>query len=122
CDLSVTALEKDALINVSRESRLVDARGNETKTSFLSFFAGDSDPRQVRVGSLLLTTSDDGTLELVRGVARTGHLRFEGVEVTGDQVPLIEVRFGGIHGFDFLREARNWVRDGHTQFRNVRVK
>jgi hypothetical protein len=74
------------------------------------------------MGSILLTIRDGGTLELVRGVARTGHLRFEGVEVTGGQVPLIEVRFGGIHGYEFLHEVRNWVRDGRIQFRNVRVK
>jgi hypothetical protein len=52
----------------------------------------------------------------VSGVARTGHLRFEGVEATGGKVPLIEIRFSGITSFS----TRNGVRDVRFQFRNVR--
>jgi hypothetical protein len=95
CEISVTALDEDAKIYVMRNSRMVDAHGQETAISFLSF---------------------DG-LELVRGVARTGHLRFEGIEVTGGQVPLVEVRFSGIVG-----ARRPEVPDGRIQFRNVRVR
>jgi len=113
CELSVTALNDDARINVSRESRLVDAHGNETETSSLSFSSDDS--KYVKV----FGSSTSSSLELVRGVARTGHLRFEGVEVAGGQVPLIEVRFSGRTS---LNAGREGVRDGRIQFRNVRVK
>jgi hypothetical protein len=112
CELSVTALDDDAQINVSRQSRLVDAHGNETETSFLSFSGGDSNRARVRVGGSSL--AGPGSLELVRGVAHTGHLRFEGVEAAGGQVPLIEIRFSmGSYGFGG---------NGRIQFRNVRVK
>lgn len=107
CELSVTALDNDSQIIVSRTSRLIDAQGNETKTSVLSFSGGDSNPvLSERVGGF--------GLELVSGVGRTGRLRFEGVEVAGGQVPLIEIRFSGI--------TRGEMRDGRIQFRNVRVK
>jgi hypothetical protein len=110
CELSVTALDDDAQIQVSNESRLVDAQGNETETSFLSFSGGDSNRGRV----------DPGSLELVRGVARTGHLRFEGVEATGGQVPLIEIRFAT--GSDLLSWRASHGDSGRIQFRNVRVK
>src|SRR5262249_26082270 len=109
-------MDDDARIDVSRQSRLVDAHGNETETSFLSFSAGDSN--RERVGGFSGRPSSEGSIELVRGIARTGHLRFEGVEVTGGKVPLIEIRFSGITRFS----TRNGVRDGRIQFRNVRVK
>jgi hypothetical protein len=112
-------MDDDARIDVSRQSRLVDAHGNETETSFLSFSAGDSNrSNRERVGGFSGRPSSDGSLELVRGVVRTGHLRFEGVEVTGGKVPLIEIRFGGITSFS----TRNGVRDARIQFRNVKVK
>jgi FlgO protein len=120
CELSVTALDDDAQIRVSRESRLVDADGNETETSFLSFSAGDSNRvRSQRVGGFSGTTKSDDGLELVRGVERTGRLRFEGVEVIGGQVPLIEIRFGGVTSFS---AGRRGVRDARIQFRNVKVQ
>jgi hypothetical protein len=107
CELLVTALDNDSQIIVSRMSRLIDAQGNETKTSVLSFSGSDSNPvLSERVGGF--------GLELVSGVGRTGRLRFEGVEVAGGQVPLIEIRFSGI--------TRGEMRDGRIQFRNVRVK
>jgi TolB-like protein len=117
CELSITALYDDARIRVSEDSRLVDAHGNQTETSSLSFSSGGSN--QVRMGGFSGGASDSGSLELVRGVARTGHLRFEGVEVTAGQVPLIEVRFGGATTFSAGRQG---VRDARIQFRNVRVK
>lgn len=111
CELSVTALNDDAQIHVSRQSRLVDAHGNETETSLLSFSGGDSNRGRQIPG---YSAATGATLELVRGVARTGHLRFEGVEVTGGQVPLIEIRFSmGNYGLGG---------GGRIQFRNVRVK
>jgi hypothetical protein len=106
CELSITTLDDDVQIRVSRESRLVNANGDESESSFFSFSGGNSSNR---AGA----ARDGVSLELVRGVARTGHLRFEGVEVAGGQVPLIEIRFSGI-----TRGAR----DGRIQFRNVRVK
>jgi len=116
CELSVTAMDNDAQIRVARESRLVDAHGNETETSFLSFAGGDSN--HARVGGFYGTASDGGSLELVRGVARTGHLRFEEVKVTEGQVPLIEILFGSNRG----SYGTGGVRNGRIQFRNVRVK
>jgi len=109
CEFSVKALDADAQVHVSRSSRLVDAQGNETKTSFLSF-GGDPNRVRVRVGE---PTLGPGSIELVRGIARTGHLRFEGVEVTGDQVPLIEIQFS---------IGRYGLVKGRVQFRNVRMK
>jgi len=120
CELSVTALDDDARIHVARESRLVDAHGNETEASFLSFSADRSSHPSLRdIPGFSATPNDGGSLELVRGVARTGHLRFEGVAVTGGQVSLIEVRFDGATG---LSTGRHGARDGRIQFRNVRVK
>jgi len=116
CEVSVTALDDDARIRVARESRLVDTHGNETETSFLSFSSGDSN-RSRESGSR--QTSDGGSLDLVRGVARIGHLRFEGVEVAGGQVSLIEVRFSGLTS---ISTGRHGVRDARIQFRNVKVK
>jgi hypothetical protein len=45
---------------------------------------------------------------------RQRHLRFEGIEVAGGQVPLIEIRFS-----DTTRGGRG---EGRVQFRNVSVK
>jgi flagellar FlgO protein len=115
CELSVAALDDDATIYVLRKSRLVDAHGNETEASFLSFSGGDSS-RKRAVGGF---SDPDATLELVHGVARTGHLRFEGVEVSGGQVPLIEIRFNGRIG---LSTNRNGVRDGRVQFHDMKVR
>lgn len=112
CELSITALDDDAQIRVAPESRLVDTQGNETETSSLSFSGGDLSNRA-------RAARDGASLELVRGVTRSGHLRFEGVEVTGGQVPLIEVRFGDTSQFGSRNDARRNVR---IQFRNVRVK
>jgi flagellar FlgO protein len=113
CELSVVALDGNAIIWVSRESRLVDAHGNEIQSSFLSFGSGDSNGEQVpQWGGL----TEAGFLDLVRGIARMGHLRFEGVEVTGGQVPLFEVRY---------TKTRYPIRPSdfeHAQFRNVRVR
>jgi len=114
CELSVTALDDDARVEVSHRSRLVDTDGKETRTSFLSFAGGNSSSVRSRTGSL---GTSGGSLELVRGVVRTGHLHFAGVDVTAGQVPLVEIRFTGIIG-----ERRNAVRDGRIQFRNVRVR
>ncbi len=117
CELSVAALDDDARIRVWRESRLVDMEGSETETSFLSFSSGSSN--RSRESGSSRQASDGGSLELVRSVARTGHLRFEGVELTGGQVSLIEVRFSGLTGINAGRHA---VREGRIQFRNVKVK
>lgn len=107
CDLSVTALDNDAEIKVLRTSRLIDAQGNETKTAALSFSGGDANPLlSQRVGGF--------GLELVSGVARTGHLRFEGIEGARGQVPLIEIRFSGT--------TRGGIGERRVQFRNVSVK
>lgn len=116
CELSVTALDEDAQIRVLRASRLVDRHGNETETSYLSFSSGTSS--RVRLGGFS-GANDAGGLQLVRGVARTGHLRFEGIEVSGGQVPLIEIWFGGASSFS---AGSNGVRNERIQFRNVRVK
>ncbi|HSK78159.1 MAG TPA: FlgO family outer membrane protein [Thermoanaerobaculia bacterium] len=111
CELSVTALDDDAKIHLYRESRLVDAKGNETATSIVSF-SGTS--------SLADIPGYAGhELQLVRGVARTGYLGFEGVEAAGGQVPLIEIRFSGILS---PGGATREVRDVRIQFRNVKVK
>lgn len=111
CELSVTALDDDVQLHVSRASRLVDAQGAEIETSLLSFSGGDSNRVRVFGGSSL---DGPGSIALVRGIARTGHLRFEGGEATGGQVPLIEIQFRtGLHGLGG---------GGRIQFRNVRVK
>jgi TolB-like protein len=119
CELSVTALYDEAKLYVSR-SRLVDEHGNETETSFLSLAGGNSsslaDTDESRARARMRRAGDD-RLELVRGIARTGHLHFEGVEMTAGQVPLIEIQFSGTIG-----ARRNAVRDGRIQFRNVRVR
>lgn len=113
CELSVTALDDDVQLLVSRTSRLIDPNGNETKTSVLSFSGGDSNP-------VLSERAGGFSLDLVRDIARTGHLRFEGVEVAGGQVPLIEVRFDGTSASD--RHRSESLQGGRVQFRNVKLK
>ena len=117
CELSIMALDDDLKIFVSRQSRLVDAQGTEIETALLSFSGGDSNRTRERVGGFSGPSSDAGRLELVRGVARTGHLRFEGIALTArGQLPLIEVRVDGITG---LITGRDGLR---VQFRNVKMK
>jgi TolB-like protein len=113
CELSITPLDDDVQIRISRESRLVNAQGDESEGSFFSFSGGNLTNRE-------RASRDGAILELVRGVARTGHLRFEGVEVTGGQVPLIEVRFDGSSVSS--RSRSELLHDRRIQFRNVKVK
>lgn len=107
CVLSVTALDGDATITLWRNTRLVDDSGQEVKAETMSFSADDP----TRVWGFPGSASVD--LNLVRGIARTGHIRFEGVDVAKGEVPLIEISFGGS-----TRGSRNGV----VQFRNVKIK
>jgi hypothetical protein len=103
CTLSVTALDNDVAIQLSRESRLVDVRGQQATAETISFSTGDT--RQTR------GAGSDISIDLVRGIARTGHILFEGVGVEKGEVPLIEVQY-------LIRRLR---RIGRVQFRNVKV-
>lgn len=117
CELSITALDNDAEIQVWRQSRLVDTHGNESETSVISFSSPNT--ASGRIGEFSGGDNSSSNLELVRGVARTGHVRFEDVEVEGSSVPLIEIQFGPIARPSFSSHREQ---NGRVQFRNVRVK
>jgi hypothetical protein len=102
CVLSITALDGDVAIRLStRDSRLIDANGQEVSGPKITYSSGN-------VGFDLSVG-----LDLVSGIVRTGHIRFEGVDVAKGEVPLIEIRFRGVS-----RGARGGV----VQFRNVKIQ
>lgn len=107
CVLSITALDGDVAIRLWRDSRLVNASGQEARAPTMYFSSAKKSVGDFDSGS------NSPQLDLVRGVARTGKIRFEGVGVAKGEVPLIEIRFGGLS-----RGARN----GGVQFRNVKIQ
>lgn len=98
CELGLVAEEGDSPVQIGWGSRLIDQSGHEAGA--VSIFGSTTKAWHTQVN-------------LVRGVQRTGRVRFEGVSEGSRTVPLIEIQF--------------W-KDGQggsprvAQFRDVKVK